>query len=353
MQPIRFIILLLLGLAAASVPPVPPSGQTARPRAFEVAIRCEPLVNLLFQALAAADDPAIAAPEHLAGAVEAVRAMRKAGIEDPGFLAGIVSECEAASEVAAAFARLPAERPAVSGGGEPIPFRDLALDLARGLEAAEDQFLAVDWQARKAALEGASASLRNALDSSSGSNDWRSHAMSSLCMTSPQETVPVYLVTVAPDPGAVTYRTRAGGACFIGTADAVGSTLTEIVVHEVIHALDVSTAEEPTALSLLRDALAGRGIERGEPEFRDYPHLVVFIQAAESVRRTIDSAHRDYGETAGVYERLQPAAGAVRSAWLDYLEARATLEEAVERIAAAAEAQAVARRERKSVSSPP
>ena len=62
----------------------------------------------------------------------------------------------------------------------------------------------------------------------------------------------------------------------------------------------------------------------------------MFVQSAESIRRTVDERHEDYGDVAGYYAKVPRAAPLVRSTWKDHLDGKLTREDALERIAAGA-----------------
>jgi hypothetical protein len=145
--------------------------------------------------------------------------------------------------------------------------------------------------------------------------------------------IPVYLVAEAPFPQAVTHRRRGGGGiCFVGLSELKGLLLCETVLHEATHALDVATRDSGSVLVDLQERLRTAGFGPGTPAYRDVPHTVIFVQAGETVRRLLDSAHRHYGEVCGYYAKVPAAAEAVRAWWPPYLDGAIGHAEVVERI---------------------
>ncbi|HKB16025.1 MAG TPA: hypothetical protein VKF62_08160, partial [Planctomycetota bacterium] len=124
-------------------------------------------------------------------------------------------------------------------GGRDLPLRELALDLARTLSSVEPAFLAGLWPERKRTLEREAARLRSGFRGKEA--ECLGFMLRSLGMEDPNATIPVFLVTEAPSPGAMTHRRRGGGGvCFVGlSADVEGTLLQETVLHEATHALDL------------------------------------------------------------------------------------------------------------------
>jgi hypothetical protein len=157
--------------------------------------------------------------------------------------------------------------------------------------------------------------------------------LKSLGMADPHLTVPVYLTAEGPWPGAVTHYDDAGkGVCFVGLEETEGSQLYETVLHEVTHALDIA-AGDASVLGELRKRLEAAGLSRRDRAMRDLPHTLMFVQAAESVRRVVATGHQDYGVVSAYYSRV-PTAELVRGFWSDHLAGKLTLEEALDGIVA-------------------
>jgi hypothetical protein len=107
-----------------------------------------------------------------------------------------------------------------------------------------------------------------------------------------------------------------------------------MILHEAIHALDVATEGQDNVLSRLRQRLRGAGLTWPNRLLRDVPHTLIFMQAAETVRRLLDADHQHYGEVAGYYAKVPEAACIVRPTWTAYLDAEITRDEALERMVA-------------------
>lgn len=330
----HLIFALCFGIRfAAGPPPAPPEVDAAGTP--EIEFRIDPLVDLVFLArsIDPKDDPPAAdiSPE-IRAAADAAAALDRA-FGNPlawGLLSDMLISAGSAAGFAEACAALPEE---VNTGRGALRFRAEAIAFAQALTAAEPAFLAERWPGRREAIEAAQASLEASF--AAAHEPWMPFVLQHLAMKDPQDTVPVYLVGDGPWPGAVTHRWGEGGVCFVAINAAAGSQLVETVIHESIHALDVSTSAEPTALTLLRQRLAEAGIAPADPRMRDVPHALIFVHAAETTRRCIDPDHVDYGETEGVYQRLNPGADIVRSAWRRYLEGELKLEPALDEIVAA------------------
>ena len=237
-----------------------------------------------------------------------------------GPLDGLLPGCATVADLQAAFARAP-ERLALRGGTQ-VELRARALELAAALVPAEEAFAEL-WKERAPRLaavralwtERVGAKERALLD----------FHLASLGMTDPRLALPVYLVGEAPWPGALTvFDERRQGVSFVAASAGEGSTLLEIVLHEVTHSLDVACGER-SALGELRARLpAPEGAaRRGDPA-----HVLMFVQSAESIRRVIDPDHHDYGDLEDVYARLGAGVEALRGAWGDHLAGRLTRAEA-------------------------
>jgi hypothetical protein len=267
-------------------------------------------------------------------AIEAARELDRSLGGSPlawGPLEGLLTGCRTAADVQRAFARAP--ETLELRDGRRVELRAPAAKLAAALVAAEAAF---QEPAKRRAQRIAAA--RAAWEERVAPN-WRTcleFHLGSLGMLDPEIEIPVYLVAELPPPGAITHRTeRDEGVCFVGVDAAQGSQLFEVILHEATHALDLATRNE-SALGELRRELQASGLPSEHRAHRDLPHLLMFVQSAETVRRLLDPAHRDYGEAARVYERL-PGAEAVRSHWREHLDGKQTRAQALKGILASLE----------------
>lgn len=272
--------------------------------------------------------------EGLAEAVAAARELEQSVGLPPawGLLEGNLVACADAAALVKAFEALPEklERP-------PAPARPLrapALKLAQALQSVEGAFQEQLWPQRRQALEAALASLQAGLGAHAA--QCFADVTAAFGMRDPGTPIPVYLVTEEPPPGAHTIRTRGGTASFVSIHKVEGSLLAEMVLHEAIHALDSATGDQDTVLVDLRGRLEQAGVLPNSPVMRDLPHILMFAQAADTIRRVLDPAHRPYAEVSGVYERIGPRSQAVVDAWGAHREGKINRDEALDRIVAQA-----------------
>jgi hypothetical protein len=212
-------------------------------------------------------------------------------------------------------------------GGLTVP-RAGIVRLAEAYAVLEKPFLEQVWPWHRKMIEHASATLEQDLLPHTG--EIYADIQRSLGFPVPAQPIPLQLVAEAPHPGGVTYVAEVGrGLCLVAVDTPAGSLWLESVIHESIHALDL-TGE--SALDTLRQRL-GTTVDPPLParEAWDVSHAVMFAQAAGTVRRVLAPRHRDYGEASGVYQRL-PKGAEVASAWQAWMRGEITREAAIERI---------------------
>ncbi len=320
---------ILLALSAAGAAAAPSSADPST----TLDLRVEPAVDLYFtvRTLAAGD---AAPPPEMAEAVAGARSVG-AALPAPRLWAlvdGMALEGRTAAELAAPLDRFPGTF--VASTGDTLRIGREVRALGEALAGVEPWFLAQLWPGHRKRLTEARDDLGRTLAAHQAA--CYPAVTRDLDMPDPGRPVPVYLVAEAPPPGGVTVRRRDGAAAVVAVEDFTGSTLAEVVLHESIHVLDVETAGEPTVLNRVRAGLLEAGAARSRPRYRDLPHALIFVEAAEVVRRILDPAHRDYGETHGAYDRMKDAIRIVRPAWRGRLDGTIDADEAVRRIAAAA-----------------
>lgn len=238
------------------------------------------------------------------------------------------------SETAEAFLKACADLPeSIERGGQTIVIRDTALALARRLVAMSDR----DREAQLARTRGGLDAKKRAIESAL--QRWPPllpSALQSLEMGTVDLTVPVVLVSNMPSPGAATFRATGGRAIsVVGVELLEGSDLVETVLHEVLHAVDVQSAQRPTVLQQLRAALTNAGVPARNSA--DCLHAVIFAQAAATVKRVADAAHEPVGaKPNGPYSRMSPPARETVNIWTDHAEGRIDLATAIAQIVAAA-----------------
>lgn len=250
-------------------------------------------------------------------------------------LGGLGSKSPA--EFANWFEDFPDELPGRAGGV--IPIRVAGLAMAEAMKTSWPQFRDERWPGRKTKLESAVERLdkefmpkhRQALR----------YMLDSLGIADPEIEVPMHLVLEAHPPGASTYRGSSGPVAVLSINDLLAegrfSDLEETLLHETCHALDLASEGETDVFTVLRRMLRDSGMNERDQRLHDIPHLVMFVQAENTMRRLYDPNHVAYGDTwrgdiAPLYERSGEAAVAVRRAWSDFLDGEKSRQEALAEI---------------------
>lgn len=305
--------------------------QASPPVATRLLFEMSPPVDLWFFVRAQAETE-----EMVAGFDPAIEAVRALSNELGSFLAwgaieGALKDCRVLAQVGEAFHALPETFEARSG--KKVALRAGAEKIFAGLREAEKPFFEQVWPAHQQAITGALGMIQPAFEEKLPA--CLAYHIEKLGMKDPGLQVPVYLLGAAPSPGAVTHRDPQGrGVCFIAVTGVERTQLFETILHEATHALDIAT-EGASVLEDLRARLLAAGVQPRERAFRDLPHTLMFVQAAESIRRTVDPAHKDYGDVSGYYGRIGKPAEIVRGFWRDFLDGKIAREEALEGIASA------------------
>jgi hypothetical protein len=141
----------------------------------------------------------------------------------------------------------------------------------------------------------------------------------------------VLIVPAAPRPGASTYRTPSGPLCVVGMLGFAEHELLEAVAHEATHAMDELSRGQDTVLARLRKKLEERQVTASDPRYRDLPHSLIFVAAAERVSIAKGPKYIPYGEAQGAYARIGQPAKVVREVWPGRKSADAAIEEMVRR----------------------
>ena len=320
--------------AAAAARPPSPAAQSAT----RIELRVEPAIDLYFHARSLASERAAAVPAPYEAAVKALSALGAklgTGLLAFGVADARVFGAESLDDIAASFEEVP---PLFARDGGRVPIQDELRAVIEGLRAAEAYHRAEVWPKHWRLVEPARRRLETGLLPAQG--EAFAYMLRSLGMKDPAKTIPVYLSAHLPWPGGFTYRLDSGGGvCFVGVGrpELAGSALGELVLHESTHALDVDNAE--SVLEKLRARLRAEGFTREDRVLRDAPHTLMFVQAAETIRRFVDSEYGHYGDGASTYYDQVPLARFERDLWIRHLEGSVTLEDAIEQIVAAAKAE--------------
>ena len=334
---------ILLGLVLTACSPAPTGDQgsfdqttePARPTQTGLRLEVEPFTDFYFLVRAQAGGVVEAEPE-LQPIIDAWMPVQNEIGSFGGFwpfdLAGL--ESTSPSEFAEWFGELEESVPSRAGGT--IPIRGPGLAMARAMEMAWPDFRDRRWPERENQLEQAVARLER--EFMPRHREALRHMLDSLAIADPKIEVPTYLALEVHAPGASTYRTRSGPIVVLSTNDLLGegrfSDLAETILHETCHALDLASEGEDDAFSVLRAMLQQRGVGERDRRLHDIPHLVMFAQAENTMRRLYDPNHIAYGDTwrgdiAPLYERSGEAAVVVREYWSNYLDGALSLDEAL------------------------
>jgi len=330
---------MVMGLAASAPLAAGQTASDAQAKAevggARLDLRVSPVIDLHFYVLWLAEGHA-APPAWIAPAVAAAKKLDAELGGSP--LAWYVIEaelfnCESAKDVAAVFAKLPEEHTVrARRGGNTIPLRSLAVALSDAYQQVEPEFLKSTWPEHKGTIEKVVQLVQGRLIPKQ--KECFDYMLDSLGMKDPKTAIPVYITAVGPDPGAVTHRRGPyEGVCFVAASAAEGTQLLETVLHEATHALDVAEESEG-ALEQIRSGLQEAGFGPFDKDLRDVPHTLMFVQAAETIRRKIDPGHKDYGEVMGYYAKVPSAVAAVREPWTNFLDGKISRDSAIKQIVA-------------------
>lgn len=242
----------------------------------------------------------------------------------------ITFELDNAAAADAAFKQFP--ETFKTSKGETVALREKAVPLGRNLVAFEKTFNEKLWPEHKIRLEEAARKLERTFVPKE--QEAFEYFTRHLGMDAAESTVPIYLVVETPWPGGFTMwgKNETRGVCVISVAKFDGSQLFTTVLHEAIHALDLETKGSGNVLVELRNRLLKAGFKEDDPEVRHGPHLLVFIQSSETVKRFLDPYFQPYTE--GVFTRpgLQPLVRAELPSWTAYLDGKITRQQAVDQM---------------------
>jgi len=316
-----FVALLNLSAIAWAEPP-----KAAAPPAI-LELRVNPLMDLHYWVRKLGREKGeLPAIEGLPQAVAAVLQVGDSLEGQWGILDASFTEATTVEELARVATQLPESFTTRDGGT--LPVRQCLTSLAAGYRTLEKGFLATVWPRHREIAERAAAALRTNLLPKAPEvyADLSRH----LGVSIPSDPIPVYLVAAAPFPGAFTMRSQEGPFSIVALEGELDSQWVEIVVHESIHALDVRAGEGSVLAELRRRLLKVPGAS--PRDVHDFVHTVMFVQAAGTVRRVLDPAHKDYGDVDGYYAKVPRATAVVVPAWRDYMDGKISREAAVEKI---------------------
>jgi hypothetical protein len=240
-----------------------------------------------------------------------------------------LGEVRSASELLAAYARLPEQR---GVGGQTVLLRAAAVRLARAMLDLEGAFRKGPYREHAGEIGRAAEELAARLVPVEPA---LVRAME-VDLDLPGGARPVVVTLVGEAPYPVTFAADQRGrtmASFVRVRGLFGSALVEVVLQEALHALDEMTVREPTALNALRAALARRGVDADDSNAEMVINVVTLAEAASLVQRFVDPQHRPLGE--GGFYKLYPPAPAIVEAWTRHLGRGESLEATADAVARA------------------
>lgn len=242
----------------------------------------------------------------------------------------VTFEMENAAAADAAFKQLP--ETFKTKKGDTVALREKAAPLGQNLVAFEKTFGEKIWPRHKVRLDEAAKKLEHTLGPKE--QEAFDYLTQHLGMASAESIVPVYLVVETPWPGGFTMwgKDETRGVCVISVEKFDGSQLFTAVLHEAIHALDLETKGSGNVLVELRARLLKAGFKEGDLVVRHGPHMLVFIQSSETVKRLLDPSFQPYAE--GVFTRagLQPLVKVELPIWTAHLDGKLTRAQALDQM---------------------
>ena len=295
-----------------------------------VQFRAEPFPDLyLFVYKLASPSNKEVNPEGFDQAIEAARQV-------PLFLTSIdviPFQFENAAEAAKAFAKYPETYKTRTG--EIIPLRERAVRLGQALMAIEKPFKEKVWPQHQRLIEESLTKIELTLGPKE--QECFDYFTRHLGMETAAQIVPVYLVAEMPLSGGFTMwgKDDTRGVCILNITTLKGSELIDAILHESIHALDLETKGKGNVLVELRERLLKAGFAADDVVVRHAPHMLVFIQSWETVKRHVDSSAQPYSE--GVFTRpaLEPLVKVELPIWTEYLDGKISRDDALTKMVSA------------------
>jgi hypothetical protein len=323
---VAFLLFLSLFVFSHSTAAKAHSGATSQ---SHVEFRVNPFLDLYFfvYRLASSSDK----PPPIDGFAQAIEAARQVPLFTP-LRDLVLFDCDSAKAAERFFAQFPETDKLRTG--EVIPIRQRLVQLAQALAVIEPSFREKIWPQHKVAIQDAEKNLARAFVPHE--EKLFSYFMGQLGMGGSDYVVPIYLVAEGPWPAAFTAQGKlsAHGVCLVNVGALPGAKLLDAILHESIHAIDAETNGEGNALIEFRSRLLKAGFDEHGRIVRDAPHMLVFIQSAETVRRFLDASYLPYTE--GVFARpgIQPLVKIELPIWRAYLDGKVSRENALNQIVA-------------------
>ena len=241
-------------------------------------------------------------------------------------------ELENSAAAEKAFSQLPENYK--TKRGEDVALRAKATRLGQSLVAFEEPFLNQVWPQHKVLIDKALATVEQTLGPKE--EECFNYFTRHLGMADATSTVRIYLVAETPWPGGFTLwgKDATRGVSVISVTAHHGAQLMTTVLHEAIHAFDLETRGQGNVLVDFRGRLLKAGFKEDEAVVQHAPHMLVFIQSSEAVRRYVDPSFKPYSE--GIFSRpaLQPFVKVQLPIWTSYLDGKISRDEALTQMVA-------------------
>jgi hypothetical protein len=264
------------------------------------------------------------------GLAPAVEAARKSPFLPTTTIELVPFQSKTAADAAKAFGQYPETYKLKSG--ETVPLRERAAPLGQALTAIEKPFTENIWPQHKLLIEKSLAKVELTLGpkEEESFNYFTRH----LGFEKAERIVPIFLVAETPWPGGFTMwgKDESRGVCLLSITALQGSELITAILHEVIHALDLETKGTGNVLVDLQARLVKAGFAADDIVVRHGPHMLVFIQSSETVRRHIDPSYQPYGEGVFVRPGLQPLVKVELPIWTEYLDGKISRDNALNKM---------------------
>jgi hypothetical protein len=206
--------------------------------------------------------------------------------------------------------------------------------LFASLDSAAGPWMERQWPARQAALLETAAELEKLFGPEA-----QASALLRLDrwvgLPPPTKPVPIHLVTRAPAPGGMTLGSENLALSVVSVKDRSPLLVTEVILHEVMHALERRPIAPPPLFARVTGTLLQARVRN--PDIRwEYIHTFYYLAAAEVVRGTIDLNHIDHGLTEGHYASVPKAYETLAPLWSSYVARDLSQDAMLEAVAAAA-----------------
>lgn len=248
-----------------------------------------------------------------------------------GFIEPFLIKCHSSSDLDLWIDKIP-ERFRLRSGMIVTP-RESLIPYIQSLAEAEPAYMNSIWPIHEGSLLEAKKKLDQVFDVRGA--ELLEYITDKLDIKSDQRPLRIYLTIDALLPGGSTCSARGVGiVSFVNIKNVSDARMIEVVLHEAIHALDLRSQGKPTVLNLIRKKLIETGCRPNNPLFRDLPHAVVFVQAAETVQRILHYPSQEFQYDNAFFKKAPQIVKEVLSKWKAYLDGSMSREEIIDAVAA-------------------